>query len=112
MNAYIANDNDNHGTVTVIDTATNIVIKTVDVGLAAFGVAVNPAGTNVYVTNMQEKTVSVIDTATNTLTATFHIAIIPWAITLNPAGTKLYVVSNNVTFIIDTATSTITATVL
>jgi len=65
--AYITNDNDTHGTVTVIDTATDACIKTVDVGTAPLGVAVNPAGTKAYVVNWGIGTVSVIDTATNTV---------------------------------------------
>ena len=61
--AYITNGGGN--TVTVIDTATNVVVATVTVGPAPVGVAVNAAGTLVYVANSGPNTVSVIDTATN-----------------------------------------------
>lgn len=48
--AYITNSGDN--TVSVIDIATNTVIGTpIPVGPFPFGVAVNPAGKRVYVTN-------------------------------------------------------------
>lgn len=47
--AYITNGGSN--TVSVIDTATNAVVATVTVGAGPSGVAVNPAGTRVYVAN-------------------------------------------------------------
>src|SRR5947207_2703282 len=48
--AYITNNISN--TVSVIDTATNVVVGTpIAVGFTPFGVAVNPAGTRVYVAN-------------------------------------------------------------
>ncbi|NJN66557.1 MAG: hypothetical protein HC884_07500, partial [Chloroflexaceae bacterium] len=47
--AYVANFADD--TVSVIDTSTNTVVATVAVGNTPVGVAVNPAGTRVYVTN-------------------------------------------------------------
>lgn len=56
--AYITNRNSN--TVSVIDTATNTVTATVNVGSYPIGVAVNPAGTLVYVANSESHTVSVL----------------------------------------------------
>jgi YVTN family beta-propeller protein len=47
--AYITNSIDN--TVSVIDTATNIVAATVNVGPNPHGVAVTPDGKKVYVAN-------------------------------------------------------------
>ncbi|MGB9930086.1 MAG: DUF7507 domain-containing protein, partial [Methanosarcina sp.] len=47
--AYITNIGSNN--VSVIDIATDTVIATVNVGINPFGVAVNPDGTKVYVTN-------------------------------------------------------------
>ncbi len=49
--AYITNSQSS--TVSVIDTATNTVTATVPVGTYPSGVAVNPAGTRVYVTGMR-----------------------------------------------------------
>lgn len=54
------------------------------------GVAVNPAGTKVYVANELDNSVSVIDTATNTVTATVNGLNYPFGVAVNPAGTKLY----------------------
>ena len=78
-------------TVSVIDTATNTVTATVNVGSDPVGVAVNPDGTKVYVTNSDGNNVSVIDTATNTVTATVNVGNGPFGVAVNPDGTKVYV---------------------
>ena len=49
------------GTVSVIDTATREVIKTLVTGDGSFFSAINPDGTKFYVSNSNETTVSVID---------------------------------------------------
>ncbi len=68
--AYITNPGNN--TVSVIDTATNNVTATVNVGNHPWGVAVSSDGKKVYVTNVFSDSVSVIDTATNTVAATVN----------------------------------------
>ena len=95
QNAYITNQgiapnfSDN---VTVIDTATNKVVKTISVGLAPSGVAVAPDGSRVYVANEAVKgTVSVIDTATNAVSATVAVGNNPVGIAVKPDGRKVYV---------------------
>ena len=70
----------------MIDTATNMVIATITVGSNPEGVAVNPAGTRVYVTNAGSGTVSVIDTATNTVIATIPVDSTPSAIAIATAA--------------------------
>ncbi len=57
--AYITNSGTND--VSVIDTATNVVTVTVPVGIGPFGVAVNPAGTRVYVGNSSGNDLSIMD---------------------------------------------------
>ena len=61
------------GTVSVIDTATNTVAKTIDVGLHPTGMALSPDGSRVYVTNANSDTVSGIDTAADTVATTIHV---------------------------------------
>ena len=61
------------GTVSVIDTASNAVVKTIDVGLHPCGMAFGPGGEHLYVTNANSDTVSVIDTATDTVEKTLHV---------------------------------------
>jgi YVTN family beta-propeller protein len=57
--AYVANQN-NVGTVSVIDTATNTVISTVTVGSQPKSGALNRAGTTYYVPNFGSGTISVV----------------------------------------------------
>jgi len=77
QNAYITNQGISpnfSNNVTVIDTTTNKVVTTIDVGLAPSGVAVTPDGSKVYVANEAVKgTVSVIDTATNAVSVTVAV---------------------------------------
>jgi YVTN family beta-propeller protein len=59
---YVA-DRELHGTVWVVDTATNTVVgDPIAVGAIPSGAAVSPDGTRVYVTNREDSTVSVIAT--------------------------------------------------
>jgi len=65
--AYVANHQDDN--VLVIDTATNQVIDTIDVGNAPLGVAVDPEGAHVYVVNQDgpDGNVSIITTSDNSV---------------------------------------------
>jgi YVTN family beta-propeller protein len=76
--AYITNSYSN--TVSIIDTATNKVIDTVNVGSNPNGVAVSPDGTKVYVTNDHDNTVSVINTETNKVIGTVNVGNQPKAL--------------------------------
>ncbi|MDY9926298.1 PKD domain-containing protein [Methanosarcina sp.] len=109
--AYITNYGSH--TVSIVDTATNNVTSTVNVGNGPSGVAVNPDGSKVYVANQQSNTVSVIDISTNSIIATVNTGYKPWGIAVNPAGTKVYVTNqaSNTVSVIDTSTNTVTATV-
>jgi YVTN family beta-propeller protein len=51
----------------------------VPVGSYPVGVAVNPDGTKLYVTNQNGNDVSVINTTTNTVTATLPVGTYPIA---------------------------------
>ena len=111
QNAYITNFNSN--TVSVIDTATDMVIATVPVGLRPGGVAVTPDGSKVYITNEDSNTVSVIDSATNTISATIPVGLVPFGVAVTPDGSKVYVANggSGTVSVIDTATDTVSATI-
>ena len=53
--------------VSVINTATITVVKTVKVGSIPYGVAITPNGADAYVTNYSSNSVSVINTTTDSL---------------------------------------------
>ncbi len=100
------------GTVSVIDTASNAVIKTIDVGLHPTGLALSPAGDRVYVTNANSDTVSAISTLTDSVVKTLHVGgsgresllgSSPNAVTVTPDGRTLYVAnaSQNAIAVVD-----------
>ncbi|AKB22332.1 beta-propeller fold lactonase family protein [Methanosarcina sp. WH1] len=96
--------------VSVIDTSTDKVIGSVNVGYYPLGVGVNPAGTTVYVVN-EEGTVSIIDISTNNVIGTVEVGEIPYGIAVTPDGKKVFVTDSGNVSVIDTSTNNITATV-
>jgi YVTN family beta-propeller protein len=80
--------------VSVIDTASNMVTATVAVGAHPIGVAVAPDGKHAYVANANSNTVSVIRTATNTVVATVPVGNAPDAVAVTPDGKHAYVASD------------------
>jgi YVTN family beta-propeller protein len=114
--AYITNLGSNN--VSVIDTASNSVTATIPVCCGPSGVAVNPAGTRVYVVtalvSIAGSSVLVIDTASNSVMATIPVGSAPAnGVAVNPAGTRVYVAnfSDNNVSVIDTASNSVTATI-
>ncbi len=86
------------GTVSVVDTATNTLVKTIEVGLHPTGMALSPSGDRLYVTNANSDTVSAIDTATDEVKETLHVGLrdahgapvlgsSPNAVAVSPDGT-------------------------
>jgi len=107
----------NHETssVSVFDTATNVPITEIGVGLNPIGLAITPDGTHVYVANQNSDDVSVIATATNTVVKTISVgsgANPIWA-TISPDGSRVYV-SNQYSYtlsVIATASNSVIATI-
>jgi YVTN family beta-propeller protein len=110
-NAYITNEGDN--TVSVIDTKTDKVIRTIPVGSEPYGVAASRDGRKVYVANSASNTVSVINTATNKVRATIPVGTGPFGVAVTPDGSKAYVsnLDANTVSVINTATNMVTATI-
>src|ERR1700729_3382714 len=115
--AYVADPQTS--TVSVIDTADNIVVATITVGNGPYGLAFSPDGTRAYVANSQSSvfpnpgTVSVIDTASNTVTGTIIVGVNPLGVAITPDGRRAYVTNGGdfTVSVIDTASNTVTATV-
>ena len=86
--------NDVSNTVSVINTLSNTVVNTVQVGNGPTEVAITPDGAFAYVTNVHDgcgfdcplSSVSVIATATNTVVATIPVANDPLGVAITPDG--------------------------
>jgi YVTN family beta-propeller protein len=88
--AYVTNQAS--GTVSVINTATRRVVKTIKVGTEPFGCVVTPNGQRLYVANQGSDDVSVINTATDVLIRTIKEAgSRPHGLAVTGDGAKLYV---------------------
>jgi gliding motility-associated-like protein len=108
--AYIANSSP--GSVSVVDTTTNMVVGNIALSSDAWGVSASPDGKFVYVTTSPD-IVSVLNTATNTLASKIVVGSGPYGIAVSPDGSRLYVAnsaSNNVS-VINTGTNSVVATV-
>jgi YVTN family beta-propeller protein len=102
------------GTVSVIDAASNTVLRTINVGLHPTGMALSPQGDRLFVTNANSDSVSVIGTATDTVVKTLHVGedgpdhtpilgSSPNAVTVSPNGKTIYVANatDNAVAIVD-----------
>jgi YVTN family beta-propeller protein len=108
---YVANSGSNN--ISVIDTTSNTVINTVDVGEKPGHLAGNPAGTRIYVANSGSNNISVIDTTSNTVINTVDVGEKPAHLAVNPAGTRVYVTNSasNSICVIDIPSNTVIDTI-
>ena len=82
--------------ISVIDLATNSVVKTINVGAQPSGLSVTPGGEFVYVPMFGEDIVKVIDTSTNTVVATITGSFAkPISSAVTPDGKRVYVTNRN-----------------
>ena len=92
-------------------TQADTVTTTIPVGNIPTDVAINPAGTFAYVTNLSSGTISKINLATDTVT-TISVGTTVYRVAINPAGTFAYVTNYFGTVSkIDLATDTVVATI-
>ncbi len=109
--SYIANSGD--GTVSVIDLATNLIVATISVGQAPFGVSVSADGSTVYVSNQGSNSVSVISTTTNTVVSTIPVGNGPAGLVVSQDGSRVYIANttDGTVSTINTATGIVMSTV-
>jgi YVTN family beta-propeller protein len=101
---YVTNVRSN--SVSVINTATNLVTKTIPVGRSPRGIAISPNGATAYVTNAADDSLSVINIADNTVSETVPVGKLPQSVAVTPDNASIYVVNgkgNSVT-VLDAAT--------
>ena len=70
--------------VSTIDTATNKVLGSVEVGARPWGIALSPDAKTLYSANGPSNDVSVVDLATNTVTKKIKAGKGPWGILVLP----------------------------
>jgi YVTN family beta-propeller protein len=95
--------------VSVVNAATGVIERQINVGRGPHGIAISPDGSRAYVTNTFDGTVSVISTTTGTVTMTIDIGLGPTEIALTADGRWVYVVDgfSNGVAVIETATLTV-----
>jgi YVTN family beta-propeller protein len=85
---YVSNQADN--TISVIDGATNTVLRTVRVGHSPNGVAVNQKTNTIYVANLTGASLSIIN-GTKLTTSTLRLGPYPAKVAVNPFTDRVYV---------------------
>jgi YVTN family beta-propeller protein len=103
----------NGGEISVIDAASNAVIKKLS-AVGAYGIALSPGGTRLYATNVVDWEVHVFDTNTYAQVARVQVGSTPYGVAVDPTGTRVYVTnygSNSVT-VLDGHTGQVIATVV
>ena len=100
-------------TVSVIDTATRMVVGTVEVGDGASSIAVTPDGKTIYVANSADDTISVIDTATSMVVDTVDVGAGLTGVAVTLDGQRVYVANfpSQSVLVIDSATSMVVDTI-
>src|SRR5688572_26432703 len=81
-NIYVANRDS--GTVSVIDSTNNTVIKNITVGGSSGPLKFNPSNNSTYVVNLVSNNISVIDSSTNKVTNDVKVGSNPVALEFNP----------------------------
>jgi YVTN family beta-propeller protein len=99
--------------VDLLNTATNRYVTTIRYSGESqyYGIAINPAGTKAYVTELTG--VSIIDIGTHRITAPLTVGDSPMGIAITPDGTKVYVANYDAgtVSVLETATNRVINTV-
>jgi YVTN family beta-propeller protein len=99
--------------ISVLDTTTNKVLKTIQVPTRPFLSAVSPDGKLLYVPNHDSNTVSVIDTATYEVVTNISVAPNPHWVVFTRDGSKIYTADHdsNLMSVIDPKTNKVMRTI-
>jgi YVTN family beta-propeller protein len=105
---YVANNQS--GTVSVISTPGNTVVKEIPVGSLPQAVAITPDGRFVYVSNRNSGTLSKIDTSSDTVVANINVGFPAEGVTVSPDGTSVFVLVGTSLIRLSVATNGVTGT--
>ncbi len=102
----------NPGSVSVIDAATNSVVRTIPAGLGPQYAALDTGAHRLYVSNELDNAIGVVDTVSAAMVATIKVGIDPVGVTVDPDTRTLYVANLSAPSIsvIDTQTNTVRRT--
>jgi len=85
---YVSNEKDN--TMTIVDSATMKVVKSVPVGQRPRGITITPDGKFIYLCASDDDTIQIIDATTFQIVGTLPSGPDPELFTLSPDGKILY----------------------
>lgn len=86
---YVVNEYSN--TVSVIDTNTDTVKSTINLGNFPYGIDINPLNNRIYITNRGSNSVSVLDGSVDTKLHDITVGKSPVGIAVNPSANWIYV---------------------
>lgn len=122
-NGVLQKQTGNDDFLQVIDTSTNSVIASVQVGPGFFNtasqVAVNPDGTRAYVTVPRFGAVYVVDTTRNAVISTIQTGGRPFGVTISPDGSRAFITDSALrseggsgsVWVVNTNTNAVTTTI-
>ncbi|OXM13071.1 beta-propeller fold lactonase family protein [Paenibacillus herberti] len=91
---FVYVSNHDGASLSVIDLATNRIIKTIQVGQLPNAITISPDGTRVYVPNGGDNSISIVSTETNEVIHTITgVSVEPFGIALSASRNRLYVPS-------------------
>jgi YVTN family beta-propeller protein len=107
--AYVSYDRG----VAVIDARTDRVVSRIADAEGPQGLALDPAGRTLYVTNPRAGDVWLLDTASGAVRARIPVGEGPWGVAVTPDGAKAYVavMNDNAVAVIDTARRRVSRTI-
>ncbi len=79
------------GLVDIFRTSNNTLITAIQLGAVTNGLALNPAGSRVFISSRDAGTVSVINTANDAVLGTLNTGGMPQRMAVSPDGTELYI---------------------
>jgi YVTN family beta-propeller protein len=106
---YVSNTGS--GTITVIDSATNAVTATIDLGAyTAEGLAIDPSTHTLYAADSFDNVLLVINGSTHTLTKAVPVGASPFNLAIDLAAHRVFVLGTNTVSVVDATTNTVAQT--
>jgi gliding motility-associated-like protein len=82
---------DRYGYITIVNTQTQLIEKTIYVYGVLNGIAISPDGSRVFAANSDQNTIIVLNTATNTIAGSINTSVFPSSVSVSNDSKTLYV---------------------